>query len=97
MYGGSIMYTDTKAFRASQYHHDTDEYTKVDLSDRWKVIEGHRVQRDLYSGFLIRHSNKKGTAPDREQCQMDFDKFVEMHDAFIREHTGEFHPASFGF
>lgn len=97
MYGGSIMYADTKVFRASQYHHDTGEYTKVDLSDRWKVIEGHRVQRDLYSGFLMLHSNKQGTAPDRKQCQIDFDKFVEMHDAFIREHTGEHHPASFGF
>lgn len=97
MYGGNVRYTDTKAFRASQYHHDTDEYTKVDLSDRWKVIEGHKVQRDLYSGFLTRHSNKDGTAPNREQCQLDFDRFVKMHDAFILEHTGEPHPASFGF
>ncbi len=97
MYGGGIRYIDTRAFRASQYHHDTGEYSKAELSDRWKEIDGCQVQRDLYSGFLIYHSNENGTAPDRKQCHADFKHFVTLHDAFIQEHTGEPHPASFGF
>ncbi len=97
LYGGEVQYIDTKAFRASQYHHDTDTYIKADLSDRWKQISEHKVQRDLYSAFLILHSNKKGTAPKRKQCLADFADFVKLHDAYILAHTGETHPSSFGF
>ena len=96
-YGGRLLSIDTRSFRASQYHHDTGAYIKPDLSDRWKTITGHRVQRDLYSAFLILHSNAAGTAPDQKQCIADFSRFITLHDAYILAHAGEDHPACFGF
>ena len=96
-YGGQVVKIDTRSFRASQYRHDTDEYIKVALSDRWKTIDGHKIQRDLYSAFLIFCSNPSGTAPDRDLCNSMFKRFVTMHDAFIEATAKENHPACFGY
>lgn len=49
----AIKKIDTFATKASQYNHTTGEYSKKQLSDRWNDIEGLRIQRDLYSAFLI--------------------------------------------
>ena len=96
-YGGQAVRIDTRKFRASQYHHDTGEYHKAALSDRWKTIDGHEIQRDLYSAFLIFCSNPSGTAPDRDLCNSMFEHFVTMHDAFIKATAKENHPACFGY
>ena len=96
-YGGKVVKIDTRSFRASQYHHDTGEYIKAALSDRWKTIDGHEIQRDLYSAFLILCSNPSGTAPDRDLCNLMFEHFVTMHDAFIKTTAKENHPACFGY
>ena len=96
-YGGQVVRIDTRKFRASQYHHDTGEYCKAALSDRWKTIDGRKMQRDLYSAFLIFCSNPSGTAPDRDLCNSMFEHFVTMHDAFIKATAKENHPACFGY
>ena len=96
-YGGQVVRIDTRKFRASQYHHDTGEYCKAALSDRWKTIEGRKIQRDLYSAFVIFCSNPSGTAPDRDLCNSMFEHFVTMHDAFIKATAKENHPACFGY
>ena len=71
------------AYRASQLHHDTGEYIKPKLSERFKVIDGHKVQRDLYSAFLICNTSDSLTIPDFELCSSRFPRFVEMHDTLI--------------
>ena len=96
-YGGQVVRIDTRKFRASQYHHDTGEYCKTALSDRWKTIDGRKIQRDLYSAFLIFCSNPSGTAPDRDLCNSMFEHFVTMHDALIKATAKENHPACFGY
>ena len=52
-YGIPYYEIDIHQYRASQLHHDTGEYIKPTLSERFKTIEGCKVQRDLYSAFLI--------------------------------------------
>ncbi len=96
-YGGGIMEVNTRTFRASQYRHDTGEYKKVPLSDRWKTIEGYKVQRDLYSAFLIFCTNPDGDAPDNDKCRVLFHDFVTAQDAFVEATKGMPHPACFGY
>lgn len=84
LYGGSVVRVNTKEYRASQYNHCTDAYTKVPLSQRYKVVDGYIVQRDLYSAFLIRNTDTTLTHPDRGMCTATFETFVNMHDALIR-------------
>ena len=71
------------AYRASQLHHDTGEYIKPELSERFKVIDGHEVQRDLYSAFLICNTSDSLTVPDFDKCNSNFPRFVGMHDTLI--------------
>ena len=96
---GLYLETDTNKFEASQYDHTVDKYTKPKLSDRFKTIDGVTVQRDLYSAFLIQHSNHTLDAPDKEACMRDFETFVAMHDKEIQflKASGQSMPACFGF
>ncbi|MCH4266302.1 MAG: hypothetical protein LKF79_06640, partial [Solobacterium sp.] len=71
-------------YRASQYHHDTNEYVKHKLHERWKTIEGHQVQRDLYSGFLLMNCNDTYRQPDQNTCCKQFSSFLSMHTDLIQ-------------
>ena len=66
--GGVYAEVDTKEFKASQYNHVTDAYEKIPLSQREKEIGNRKVQRDLYSAFLIRNADLDFKHPDRERC-----------------------------
>ena len=84
-YGGTYTEISTKDFKASQYNHVTDSYEKTTLSERFKIIDGNRVQRDLYSSFLIKNTDDTLKHPDRNICLYEFDKFVKMQDEVIKE------------
>ena len=97
--GGTYEEVKTETFKASQYDHSTDEYTKIPLKQRTKVIDGHEVQRDLYSGFLIKNADDSLEHPDREKCKEEFLKFIEMHDELIKDikRSGVSMKQCFGF
>lgn len=83
LYGGGLYEVNTKAYRASQYNHATDEYVKCSLSERTKLIDGHTVQRDLYSAFLLKNCNSAMDAPDRDKCIYEFDGFLKVHNRLV--------------
>ena len=84
--GGTFVTVDTKAYKASQYDHAADSYEKVPLSQRSKVIGGHKVQRDLYSAFLLRNSNDTYDCPDRMRCT---DSFETLRGLPVKSHKRE--------
>ena len=98
-YGGIYLDTDTRSMKASQYCHDTGEYVKVQLSDRFKTIDGHRVQRDLYSAFITAHADDALSHPDRDACNRDFERFLVLHDELIArmKADGKSRKPCFGF
>ena len=57
-FGKKLNQVNTQTFKASQYNHFTDEYIKKELSNRWNNFDGIKVQRDLYSAFLLKNSKK---------------------------------------
>jgi len=72
--------------RASQYNHITDTYQKKELSQRWNEMpDGKRIQRDLYSAFLLQHMNEAQTGFDRSALQRDYQAFTQLHDQVIDE------------
>ena len=78
---------DTYSVKASQYNHIDDTYTKKDLSERWNVfsINGKevKIQRDLYSAFLIMNINKNLSSINRNLCFSEFSNFKILHDEEI--------------
>lgn len=85
LYGGGVYKVNTKEFKASQYNHVEDACVKAKLGDRDKYIGSHKVQRDLYSAFLLRNSNGELDKPDREKCIYGFEKFLKLQNSLISE------------
>ena len=81
--GGVYAEVDTKEFKASQYNHVTDTYDKIPLTQREKEIGKRKVQRDLYSAFLIRNADLDFKHPDREKCEYEFEYFANLQDQLI--------------
>lgn len=74
------------SLRASQYNHLTGEYLKKPLSQRWNDMpDGRRIQRDLYSAFLLRHTNPDLVKYDNEALNNDYEAFVEQHNNVIQQ------------
>ena len=97
--GGRYLEVDTRSFRASQYDHTAGTYTKKKLSRRHATIDGHWVQRDLYSAFLLSNSAEDLSHADRDRCIRTFDRFLKNHDVCIASirNTKTKIPRSFGF
>lgn len=99
LYGGKVIEIDTSSFKASQYDHIANEFHKVPLSQRFKTVGEIEVQRDLYSAFLICHSQKNGKKPRRKECIDHFDSFVTLQNRTIQEmkNNGQSMKQCFGF
>lgn len=89
---------NTYKMKASQLDHTTNEYHKVSLSTRSKLIGGHRVQRDLYSAFLLQHVCSDGETIDIDDCNRDFELFLDYHNEEIErlKALDESHISSLG-
>jgi len=97
--GATVNEVNTKAFKASQYDHITDTYTKKPLSRRYHLVGGEtQVQRDLYSAFLLQNSDNSLEHSNRKSCIETFDRFLKLHDECINAiRTTQTHmPTSFG-
>lgn len=82
--GGSVKEVNTWTFKASQYDHKIDACNKKSLSKRWHVFDDvTKVQRDIYSSFLLLCSNNELTAPDKTMCDKLFEQFLINHDICI--------------
>lgn len=71
--------------RASQYNHQSKDYAKKSLSQRWNDMpDGNRIQRDLYSAFLLQHYDSQSESFDQETLERDYPQFVRLHNQTIQ-------------
>lgn len=76
--------------RASQYDHITQTYNKKSLSQRWNTLpDGRRIQRDLYSAFLLRHTLPQLDGFDQPALEQSYESFIKQHDAVIDRLSAE--------
>ena len=84
--GGHVYEVNNVTFAASQYDHILDEKHKKKLSQRWHILpDGRKVQRDLYSAFLLYCANETLEHPDKARCDADFEKFFKLHNHRIEQ------------
>lgn len=81
--GSYLKKIDTFEVKASQFNHKTKEYVKKKLSQRWNVIDNIKIQRDLYSAFLIQNVCDDLKSINVNLCNEKYDKFVNLHDIEI--------------
>ncbi|MBB6445232.1 hypothetical protein [Bacillus benzoevorans] len=86
MTGGTVHEVNTWTYKASQYDHELDDTNKKQLSKRWHTLpDGRKIQRDIYSAFLLFCSKKDLQKPDRDQCLKHFENFYEKHQLCVQE------------
>lgn len=73
-------------YRASQYDHKSNSYNKKKLSQRWhKFEDGTRVQRDIYSAFLLLCHNDDFKTINQDICISKYETFKKAHDKCISD------------
>jgi hypothetical protein len=91
--GGVYFEINTREVKASQYN-------KKKLSERWNLFEYNgeeiKVQRDIYSAYLIKNVKGDLKSIDNAKCSNDFDKFLEMHNKEILRLQGMKNLSSMG-
>jgi hypothetical protein len=87
-FGEKLIKVNTKEVKASQYNHLNCRYNKKKLSQRWNDLNGIKIQRDLYSAFLIQHVNDDLCSINQEECKRDFKMFKILHDKEIERLNG---------
>ena len=61
---------------------------KLSCSQRWNDFNGIRVQRDLYSAFLIMNVAEDLKSFDINKCNKRFDNFYRLHNLEVERLTG---------
>lgn len=87
-YGKNLIKIDTWNAKASQFNHFDGTYHKKKLSQRWNDFNGIRVQRDLYSAFLIMNTADDLKSFDIDKCNERFDNFYRLHNLEVDRLTG---------
>ena len=64
-------------------------FPKKSLSQRWNDFNGMKVQRDLYSAFLIMNIADDLKSFDIEKCNERFENFNRLHNLEVDRLTGQ--------
>lgn len=86
-YGKSLIRIDTWSAKASQFNHFDGTYNKKKLSQRWNVFNGVKVQRDMYSAFLIMNTASDLKSFDISKCNDRFENFYQLHNLEVERLT----------
>ncbi len=85
----NVVYVEEMNFKALQkraknitINEKNGKINKKKLSQRWNCFEYNgqkiKVQRDIYSAYLIKNVNEDLCSIHLENCSKDFDKFLEL-------------------
>lgn len=78
-FGEELIEINTFEAKASQFNHFDKTYTKKSLSQRWNDFDGIKIQRDMYSAFLIMNIADDLKNFDIDKCNDRFENFYRLH------------------
>lgn len=87
-YDRYLIKIDTWHAKASQFNHFNVTYHKKTLSQRWNDFNGIKIQRDLYSAFLIMNIASDLKSFDVNKCNERFENFYKLHNKEVKRLTG---------
>ena len=94
--GLKLMKINTQKVKASQYNHLDGTYNKKNLDERWNDFNGIKVQRDMYSAFLLMNVNNDLESINVDKCNETFDRFLELHNKEIQRLSKQINISSMG-
>lgn len=88
-YGEKLIEINTSEARASQFNHFDGTYKKKSLSQRWNDFDGLKIQRDMYSVFLIMNINDNLKSFNIDKCNERFENFYRLHNLEVERLKGK--------
>ena len=88
-YGEKLIEINTLEAKASRFNHFDRRYTKKTISQRWDNFNGIRIQRDLYSAFLIMNISDDLKNFNMDKCNERFENFYRLHNIEVDRLTGK--------
>ena len=88
-YGEKLIKINTFETKASQFNHFDGTYKKKSLSQRWNDFNGIKIQRDMYSAFLIMNISDDLKSFDIDKCNERFENFYRLHNLEVARLTGK--------
>lgn len=86
-YDKKLIEINTFEAKASQFNHFDKTYTKKTLSQRWNNFKGIKLQRDMYSAFLIMNISDDLKSFDMDKCNERFENFYRLHNIEVERLT----------
>lgn len=83
-FGAALRRIDTASVKASQFDHTTGECHEKTLRQRYAVIQNRKLQRDLYSAFLIACTDDALSKVDVSEANNKYSQFLILHDAEVQ-------------
>lgn len=87
-FGEKLIEINTFEAKASQFNHFDNTYTKKSLSQRWNDFNGIKVQRDMYSAFLIMNIKDDLKSFDINKCNERFEEFYRLRNLEVERLKG---------
>ena len=88
-YDEKLIEINTFEAKASQFNHFDETYTKKTLSQRWNDLNGMKIQRDMYSAFLIMNISDDLKSFDIDKCNDRFENFYRLHNLEVDRLAGK--------
>ena len=95
-FGEELVEINTLEAKASQFNHFDGTYRKKSLGQRWNDFNGIKIQRDMYSAFLIMNIADDLKSFDIEKCNKRFDNFYQRHNLEVERLKGHKNLRSIG-
>ena len=74
--------------KASQFNHIDGTYNRKTLNQRWNHLDEIKIQRDMYSAFLIMNISSDLKSFDIDKCNERFENFYQLHNLEVKRLTG---------
>ena len=95
-FGEKLIEINIFEAKASQFNHFDKTYTKKSLAQRWNDFNGIKVQRDMYSTFLIMNIGEDLKSFDIDKCNERFENFYRLHNLEVKRLIGQKNLSSIG-
>ena len=82
--GKELIFVQPFLLKASGFNHHTGVYQKMPLRKEWRTVDGRRVDKKLYSAFLLSNVAEDLKSFDLDRCSQQFPGFLRLQDAFFQ-------------
>ena len=87
--GKEAVWIQPSILKTSGFSHHTGTYQKTPRKKSWRVIDGQRVDKKLYSAFLLSHIAADQKSFDLEGCREEFPSFLELQEKCLEQYGTE--------